>query len=261
MLMELENKDAREIIDFVDRYLSYSNKIEFNSYNNGNLSINKLETNGSMYWHKAAYLYDYVDSSDFSVSNNIIHYIIEACKLIKKENKLDDLFDMLIQFLKEDVEWGFTNVAVGVIIYIIPKCLPELSYRIKKPNKDNADLKRYNYSRKEGLLKYVKPNNLYESMVMDDDGVLEILNSNSAYVINIAEVNIRLTKKVIHGLKAKTKSKTTKGVKTTITNVSKMIIDVYETDSEDVYVINITVDNSDLPEPLRINNFFAIANY
>ena len=80
----------------------------------------------------------------------------------------------LYGFLKDNKKY-VNKIVIDDEGLLIDTSIPELSYRIKKPNKDNADLKRYNYSRKEGLLKYVKPNNLYESMVMDDDGVLEIL--------------------------------------------------------------------------------------
>ena len=226
--------------------------------------VNDYEDNPERYSH---YLIN--NGRIISMDETLISDAVTVILYEKNEVNIEDDFNTLsldvngvglYSFLKDNKKYVNKIVIDDEGVQLVTS-IPELEYRIKKPEKNNADLERYNQSRKEGLLKYIKPANLYETLTMDDDGVLEILNSNSAYIINVAEVNIRLTKKVIHGLKAKTKSKTTKGVKTTTTIVSKMIVNVYETDSDGVYVVNIIVDNSQLPEPLKINNFFAIANY
>lgn len=139
--------------------------------------------------------------------------------------------------------------------------IPELDYRIKKLEKNNKDVARYAESKKDGILYHVSKGEPVSSMELDDETVLELIESDAPYIIDIEGVKIRITKKILTGLTAKSKTKTVNKVKTTIKLVSKVTVSVYDTGTEDVYAVNITVDNSELPEPIVVNNLFAIVNF
>ncbi len=134
--------------------------------------------------------------------------------------------------------------------------VPQVTYLIESFEKTTHDLDTWVSIKTEGSGKFMDRQHLVDTFDLTDENVSEILNAKGVHIVKLPDVTLRLTKKTIFGLGAK--KKTVK--KEQITLYSKVSIEVYATDFNNIYAIKINVNNHDIGK-MSFNNFFAVVTY
>ena len=250
MLTITKEKDVKAFISFFDRInQQFKNRIK-----------DKDDPNLSEYTIRQGKIY--------SFNAKLLSHVVAEIIYQKKEEFFKEEFNKLNLYVSGLTYYGFMQTNKKFVNEIVldeegvlfKTSVPEVDLRIQVKD-DTPDIKLYKEMRKEGMLQYTIPAKEFDSLELNDDIVMDILESDSPYVILVDEVKIRLTHKVLFGISVKTKSKTVNKEKVTTKITSKVKITLYETNTEDIYAVKVSINNEEMNSPMKIVNYFAVINY
>lgn len=203
--------------------------------------------------------------NESSLMNSRVELDFSAKKLAKFEEDFNEM-DLYVNgqafysFMQENKK-HVNGIEYNDKGLLFKTSIPEVEFLVPKLDNTSNDIKLYKEQLKTGIISFIKPARKYDEIKLNSDIVMDFLESKGAYILNISDVKIRLTKKSIFGVQVKTKTKTVNKEKVSEKITSDVTITLYETDTEDVYVLRIDVDNSNFDPAIRISNFCAIINY
>ena len=222
-----------------------SNIKKFISYLEGINQIFKNSANNSEYTlHK---------ETIYSFNKDRLTYIKATITYKKKDQFVKDYFkDLslyingieLYNFLKENKK-NIKEIKETEDGLIIDTIIPELNYCIKKlVPKESNDILLYKQYKTEVIDNYIKGKEYIEYEVTDKE-YEELTKLSFPKLFEIENIKLKVSRDVILGMK----------------KASKLSFRIYETDREDVYIVNALLDNSGDKSNFISNNYFAILNY
>lgn len=251
MLTITKDKDVKAFVSFFDRInQQFKNRIK-----------SKDNPRQSEYTIRQGRIYSF----DKDLLSNVVSEIVYQ----KKEQFFKDEFNKLNLNISGLVYYTFMSANKKYVNEVVldeehgitfKTSIPEVELIISATN-STEDIKLYKESKNSGLLSHIKPINEFDRLSLNDDIVMDILNSDGAYVILVNEIKLRITHKVLFGITVNSKSKKVNGESITTKTTSKVDIIIYETNAEDVYAVKVIVDNTEMKSPMKIANYFAVLNY
>lgn len=209
--------------------------------------------------------YSLTNGKIYSFNNTLLANIIATPIFVKKENFFEDNFKKLnlyingkelYDFLKDNKSYinEFKETEEGDLL--IKTSLPQVEYKIESLNSYlNKDIQLYKNFKNNAYKKYLYKKEPLISYKIDDDTITSILESDYPILIEIKsdnslDIKLRLTKKSLLALK-----------KSTTKVVSKLTLDIYQTDIDDIFIIDANIDNSNYSCKFTSRNFFSIINF